>query len=129
MSQFILVDRAVSSDGVQLRSLDDFLCGVATRSFGTSEGCFLVTDAQGRCEPLIDAVWAARSNGDDVESTPLMKWLRAVVESGARFVIWCASDVADLPTARSWREVVDEMKAQTTHQPADVFLRFSGRDV
>lgn len=67
MSQFILVNRAVSSGGVQLRSPDDFLRGVATSSFGTSEGCFLVTDAQGRCEPLIDAVWVAQSNGDDIE--------------------------------------------------------------
>ena len=98
---------------------------VATRYFGAWCACRLVTNVAGSGEALIDEVWKAQMDGTAIEETTFVRLLKAAVESGVRFVIWCSSDYEDLPTAHSWSEVLDMLRSQ----PADVWLRFVPLDV
>ena len=104
MTQFMLVERPVSTafcPGIRLHPLaarDDLSRAVATHYFGGVDECRLVTDAKGRAEPLIDAVWAAQSAGH-LEATLFVRWLRTLVAADVGFVCWCAIDHRDLPDA------------------------------
>lgn len=130
MSQFMLVEREVDTRSLSAVAIspidvsDEFVRAVATEHFGDWRECRLVTDASGGGESLIDDVCDAQLDGAAIEDTTFVRFLKAVVESGVRFVIWHGSDYRSLPTTHSWSEVLEVLRSQTRLQPADVFLSF-----
>jgi len=72
----------------------------------------------------MDDVCDAQLGGTAIEETTFGRYLNAVVESRVRFVIWHGGDYSNLPTARSWIDVLELLRSQTRLQPADVYLRF-----
>lgn len=130
MSQFMLIERGVDTSGlpaVILRPIDsgeDFLVAAAMHHFGDSRECRLVTDAAGSGESLIDDLCDVQRDGNTIEETTFVQFLKAAVASGVQFVIWHGGDYRDLPTAHSWSDILDLLRNQTRVQPADVYLRF-----
>jgi len=130
MSQFMLVEREVDTRSLSAVAMspielsDDFLREVATEHFGDWRGCRLVTDASGGGESLIDDVCDAQMAGAAIESTTLVRFLEAMVDSGVRFVLWHGREYRSLPVAHSWSDVLEALKNQTRLQPADVYLSF-----
>jgi hypothetical protein len=130
MSQFMLVEREVDMrrfSAVVMSPIDvddEFVREVATEHFGDWRECRMVTDASGGGESLIDDVCDAQLGGTVMEETTFVRFLKMVVESGVRFVIWHGSDYRDLPTAHTWSDVLQVLRDQTRIQPADVSLNF-----
>jgi len=130
MSQFMLVERGIDTSESpevllsRIDEADDFLRNAATEFFGDWRECRQVTDVAGSGESLIDDVCAAQMSGTEIEKTTFVRYLRALVESGVRFIIWHGSDSSNLPTAQCWSDVLGLLRSQTRIQPADVFLRF-----
>lgn len=134
MSQLMLIEGGVDTRGLRglrlspLGADDDFLQKDAMHHFGEWRNSRLVTDGAGSGEALIDDVCDAQLNGTAIEDTTFVGFLRAVVESGARFLVWHGSDYSNLPTVYSWRDMVELLREQTRLQSADVFLRFVPAD-
>jgi hypothetical protein len=130
MSQFMLVEREVDTRSLLAVAMspidvgDEFVREVATEHFGDWRECRLVTDASGGGESLIDDLSDAQMGGAAIEDTKCVRFLKEVVESGVRFVIWHGSDYRSLPTAHSWSDVLEVLRSQTRLQPADVYLSF-----
>lgn len=130
MSQFILIEREVRAPSplaiklTRIGTNDDLLRKVAADYFAEWRECRLVTNLQGRAEPLVDDLCTAQEHGAPIEETTFVRFLRGLFDSGVGFVIWQGADSADLPTVHSWSDALGQLRARTRLQPADVYLRF-----
>ncbi len=130
MSQFILIECEVCAPShgaimlTRIATNDDLLRKVAADYFAEWRECRLVTDLQGRGEPLLDDLCTAQQGGFPIEETTFVRFLWGLFDSGVGFVIWQGADSADLPTVHSWSDALGLLRAQTRLQPADVYLRF-----
>lgn len=132
MTQFIMVRAQPSSSpafGICFLVIrEEWLAQIAKEYFGTSKGCRLVVDDEGRAEPLIDDVWEAQRNGEDPFRTKFIALLQQLVDESIPFVCWASSDFRDLPLAVSFTEVKAEVLSQTVTQPAELFLQYRPRN-
>lgn len=129
MTQFMLVrsdDPPPAREAVvsALSPDDELHRAVALHHFGTTRQVWSVSDAEGLLEPLVDPLWEFGASGRDLAAAPFAAILAELVRRGAEFVLWCGDDFEDLPIARTWDELVSQLRTQTASQPADVFVRF-----
>jgi hypothetical protein len=103
---------------------DDLLEMIARHHFGVPERCWVIADGQGRTEPIVDEVWEAQRNGQDIRETRFARFVSSLCRSGVEFVCWCGGDFRELPVVHTWEELLHELTLQTAAQPADLFLHF-----
>lgn len=130
MSQFLICSRRPDGPlpaGIVVRSIsgaDAPAAEVAERYFHGKAEPQVVHDESGSAAPLVDAVWELQAEMRDVADCALVHFLALLVKEKIDFVFWCSCDFDELPMARTWDELMTELRAQASMQPADVYLRY-----
>lgn len=131
---FLLIEREVDAPEVPaivqrpIIDRNDEVHNVAVEYFSDLRSCRLVTSTAGGVTTLIDEVRDTQRRRRTIETTSFVRFLRATVEAGVRFIVWLEDDYLVLPTSHDWADVLHRLTSCTDHHIVHMSFVFEPGD-